>query len=97
MSAWINYTATVKILFFGLLVGAGLPATFALGVRLRIVGAGGTDEADQVTAARRPALLALSWAILALVLATVLLGVLFIARDFIGHHTGWYLLGAKRT
>lgn len=100
MSAWINYTATVKILLFGLLVGAGLPASFALGVRLRITGLGGTDGTSgvgEVKAARRPVLLAISWAILTLVLATVLLGVLFIARDFIGHHTGWYLLGARPT
>ena len=30
-----------------------------------------------------------------MVLAAVIIGVLFIARDFIGHHTGLYILGAK--
>ena len=34
--------------------------------------------------------------IFALVLAAVVVGVLFIARDFIAHHTGWYILGAPR-
>jgi hypothetical protein len=29
------------------------------------------------------------------VLVAVIIGVLFIARDFIGHHIGWYILGAK--
>lgn len=37
---------------------------------------------------------AVSWAIFALVLAVVIIGVLYIARDFIAHHTGWAFLGA---
>jgi hypothetical protein len=89
MSAWFNYTATLKILIFCLLVGAGLPALFAVAVRLRAVGIGVTgDEAH-----RHPGLLVLSWVIFALALAAVVFGVLFIARDFIARHTGWYILG----
>jgi hypothetical protein len=95
MSTWFNYSATVKILVFGLLVGAGLPALFAFGVRLQAVGADVID--DYGVLCRRPALLALGWAILALVLTAITVGVLFIARDFIANHTGWYLLGATRT
>lgn len=87
MSAWFNYTATLKILIFGLLVGGGLPALFAVGVRLVVIG---HDT-------HRHAMLALSWVIFGLTLAVVVLGVLFVARDFIGHHTGWYILGAKPT
>ena len=94
MSAWFNYIATIKILTFSLLVGAGLPALFALGVRLRITG---IEITQQGAERRRQVLLALSWAILMLVFIAVLLGVLFIARDFIGRHFGWYLLGAKAT
>ena len=45
---------------------------------------------------RNPALVAISWVIFALVLIAVIIGVLFIARDFIGHHTGLYILGAKQ-
>ncbi|EUA05601.1 putative membrane protein [Mycobacterium kansasii 824] len=41
-------------------------------------------------------LVALGWAIFGLVLAVVVIGVLYIARDFIAHHIGWHLLGAKR-
>ena len=40
-------------------------------------------------------LVAVSWVIFAVVLVVVLIGVLFIARDFLGHQTGLYLLGAK--
>ena len=51
---------------------------------------------DGAVAHRNPMLVALSWVIFAMVLALVIIGVLFIARDFIGHHTGLYILGAKR-
>ena len=94
MSQWFNYSATLKILVFGLLVGAALPALFAVGMRMHAAGSGVSGSADG-TAARRPALIALSWAIFTVVLTVVVVGVLFIARDFIGHHLGWYILGAK--
>lgn len=90
MSAWFNYIAASKILVFGLLVGAALPALFAVGVRLNAEGVGATGVVR-----RSPVLVALSWVVFALVLIAVVIGVLFIARDFIGHHTGWYILGAN--
>lgn len=95
MSAWFNYIATFKIFIFGLLLGAVLPALFAVGVRVNAEGAGVAVH-DGAVAHRNPMLVALSWVIFALVLALVIIGVLFIARDFIGHHTGLYILGAKR-
>jgi predicted secreted protein len=91
---WFNYIATLKILIFGLLLGAVLPTLFGVGVRLNAEGAGVAVHSGAV-AHRNPILLALSWVIFALVLAAVIVGVLFIARDFIGHHTGLYILGAK--
>jgi multisubunit Na+/H+ antiporter MnhC subunit len=94
MSTWFNYTATVKILVFGLLVGALLPALFAVGVR---VGAAGAGVSSNAMTQRRPALTALSWMLYALVLTSVVVGVLYIARDFIALHTDWFILGAKPT
>jgi hypothetical protein len=94
VSAWFNYIAAAKILSFGLLVGALLPALFAIGVRLNAKGAGVAEHGGAVAQKNR-VLVALSWAIFALVLIAVIVGVLFIARDFIGHHTGLYILGAK--
>lgn len=93
MSQWFNLAATAKILVFGLLVGGLLPALFAVGVRVNL--AGNADAPAVGAGARRPLLVALSWAIFLVVLAVALVGVLFIARDFLGHHLGWYLLGAK--
>jgi hypothetical protein len=90
VSQWFNYEAALKILVFGLLMGAGLPALFAIGVRLNAEGAGVAEHGGGAVAQKNPVLGAVSW-----VLFVVIVGVLFIARDFIGHQTGLYLLGAK--
>jgi hypothetical protein len=95
VSEWFNYIAAMKILVFGLLMGAGLPALFAIAVRLNAEGAGVAEHGGGTVAKRNPTLVAVSWVIFAVVLVAVLIGVLFIARDFIGHQTGLYLLGAK--
>lgn len=95
MSEWFNYAATLKILVFGLLVGAALPALFAVATRVNAAGNGVPAVSDGTVGTRRPLLIALSWAIFLLVLVVVVIGVLFVARDFLGHHFGWYLLGAK--
>lgn len=93
MNGWFNYTAVLQILVVGLIVGAGLPALFSLGVRLNAEGVGVVSH-DGVSK-KNPALNAISWVLFALVLAAVIIGVLFVARDFIAHHTDLYLLGAK--
>ncbi|GAB3024445.1 hypothetical protein [Mycobacterium bourgelatii] len=94
MSDWFNYAATVKILIFSLLAGAALPGLFALGVRLQAAGAGDI-RSNGAAPQKNPALTALAWLIYALVLTVIIVGVLYIARDFIAHHTGWAFLGAK--
>ncbi|KQH78299.1 hypothetical protein AO501_02805 [Mycobacterium gordonae] len=94
MNAWFNYEATLKILLFSLLAGAALPGLFALGVRLQAAG-GGTLNAGGTEGRHRPMLTAIAWLIYAVVLVVVVLGVLYIARDFIAHHTHYPFLGAK--
>jgi hypothetical protein len=93
VNGWINLTAVMQILVAGLIIGAGLPALFSLGVRLNAEGVGVVSH-DGVTK-KNPALNAISWIIFAVVLAAVIVGVLFVARDFIAHHTDLYILGAK--
>jgi hypothetical protein len=96
MSTWFNYEASLKILLFGLLLGSGLPALFALAVRMGATGAGMVEGSEGgAVAHKNPTLTALSWALYSLALFAVVIGVLYIARDFIGAHTGWYILGAK--
>jgi hypothetical protein len=94
MTAWINLAAVGKIILFGLLIGAGLPALFAVGVRLNAEGVGAAAHGS-AAAQKNPVLAALSWLLFALVFVAAAVGVLFIARDFIGHHIGMYILGAK--
>lgn len=92
---WFNYNATLKILLFGMLGGALLPGLFALALRLQAVGTAHVVTREGHVAQRNPLLVGLAMAIYALVVAIIVLGVLFIARDFIAHHTGYPFLGAK--
>ena len=95
MSHWFNYEASLKILIFGLLLGSGLPALFALGVRAGAAGAGVEGSDGAAVAHKNPSLTAISWALYSLALLAAVIGVLYVARDFIGLHTGMYILGAK--
>lgn len=81
VSTWFNYVATAKIVIFGLLIGTALPALFAVGVRLGAAADGPTARRRELTVLRRM--------VFALLVAVVLVGVLFIARDFIAHRIGW--------
>jgi membrane-anchored glycerophosphoryl diester phosphodiesterase (GDPDase) len=95
MSAWFKYEAILQIIIAGLIVGAGLPALFSLAVRMNAEGSGVVAHEGVTGVAPKPVLSVISWVIFALVLTAVIVGVLFVARDFIGHHTGLYILGAK--
>ncbi len=92
---WFNYEASFKILIFALLAGAALPALFAVGVRFQAVGAGAQATADGHVPDKNPAMLAMAWLIYAVVVAVIIFALLFIARDFIAHQTGYPFLGAK--
>lgn len=94
MSNWFNYAATLKILIFSMLAGAALPGLFALAVRLQAAGAGDITT-NGAAPQKNPVLNALAWLIYAAVLTVIIVGVLYIARDFIAHHTGWAFLGAR--
>ena len=95
MSTWFNYEASLKILIFGLLLGSGLPAMFALAVRAGAIGAGVEGSDGAAVAHKNPALTAVSWVLYAVALVAVIIGVLYIARDFLGTQFGLYILGAR--
>ena len=96
LSDWFNYQASLKILVFSMLAGAFLPGLFALGIRLQAAGNGDISvDGAEGSGRRNPALIAAAWAIYGLVVAVIIFALLFIARDFIAHHTGYPLLGAK--
>ena len=81
LSTWFDYVATAKILICGLIVGAALPALFAVAVRLGAA----ADAAD----GGRPGLLAARRALFTVLALAVTVGVVFIARDFITHRIGF--------
>ena len=58
MSTWFNYEASLKILVFGLVLGSGLPALFALGVRAGAAGAGVEGSDGTAVGQKNPALTA---------------------------------------
>jgi hypothetical protein len=93
-SEWFNYQASLKILLFSMLAGGALPGLFALGLRFHAVG-GGQVSPDGGPPQKNPALLAVAWAIYAVVVAVILFALLYVSRDFIAHQTGQAFLGAK--
>jgi hypothetical protein len=97
LSDWFNYEASLKILVFSMLAGAFLPGLFALGIRLQAAGAGDITQGGTAAGSgqRNQLLTGLAWVIYALVVAVIVLALLYIARDFIAHHTGYPFLGAK--
>ena len=91
--AWADIALSAfRVLLVGLLLGAGLPALFAVGMKLQSVGAG--ESTGAAPAQRRPFLTGLGWLIFAAVIAVVLLGVLYITRHSLHHYLGLSLFGA---
>ena len=78
MQQYIEWGALANVVVVGLLVGAGLPTLFALGVRA-LAGQGARDDAGQVKAGRR----VIAWLCFGLVVATIVGAVAYIAAG--GH------------
>lgn len=76
----------IKVLGIGLLLGAGLPAVFALGLVAYARGEGG--DGTDAAVAPNPALKALGVAAFVFVGVVILTAVLWITRATIIHHTG---------
>lgn len=80
-------TGTLKVLGVGLLLGAGLPLLFSLGIKLQDRGEGG-EERDGTVIAANPAARVGAWAIFAVVALVILYGLLFITKGSIDHYLG---------
>lgn len=77
----------LRVLVVGLVLGAGLPAVFAVGLRTYSAGAGGVDE-DGVDHPPHPILKPLGLLMFASVAAVIVIAVLWITRSTIIHHFG---------
>jgi hypothetical protein len=77
----------LKVLVVGLVLGAGLPAVFAVGLVSYSSGAGGV-EADGTVHAQNPVLKYLGLLLFAFVAVVIVAALLWIARPIILHHFG---------
>lgn len=85
----MNYLeAILKVLAVGLVLGAGLPALFAVGLVAFSRGAGGA-EANGTVDAPNPALKFLGLALFVLVGVVVVIAILYITKGTIQHHFGF--------
>lgn len=82
-----TFTALLRVLVVGLIFGAGLPAIFAVGVRLLGVGRGSVG-ADGTAVRARPAALGVSYALFAAIAVVAFLGVLWITKGSLKHYLG---------
>lgn len=74
-----------KVLIVGLIFGAGLPALFAVGLRLHAEGGGGTN-ADGTVSQGNPAQRALGYVIFAVVVLIIITALLWITRQTIYYY-----------
>lgn len=90
-------TNLLPVTIAGLLLGAGLPALFAVGMR---VSAGRTQvqEDGRVVQVRPPSagMRTLGGIIFAVILVAIVMGILWIAKDFLFHLTGFDFLGLAK-
>lgn len=77
----------LKVLVVGLVLGAGLPALFAVGLVAFSNGEGGIHE-DGTTVAPNPALKYLGLLLFVVVAAVILIAILWITKATIEHHFG---------
>ena len=80
--------AIIKVLIVGLILGAGLPAIFAVGMVAFSNGAGG-QHADGTVSPPNPALKYLGIVLFALVGLVIVVALLWITRGTIIHHFGF--------
>ncbi|WP_327146126.1 hypothetical protein [Nocardia sp. NBC_01327] len=82
-----------EVTLIALLLGAGLPLIFTIGIRFWSMETVAADGAP--TGARNPAALAVAYLCFAIVVLAIGAGILYIAKDFISHSFDVQLFGAK--
>lgn len=81
------FTAIWQVLLVGLVIGAGLPAIFALGVKSMAYGVGGDAEDDH--AAGHPAGKVVGVLLFAVVIAAIALGIAIIVSSGFGYQVSF--------
>lgn len=81
--------AIFKVLVVGLILGAGLPALFAVGLVAFSKGSGDGDAEGSATVAPNPALKFVGLLLFAAVSAVIVIAILWITKSTIQHHFGF--------
>lgn len=84
--------SAVKVLVVGVVLGAGLPALYAFGIKLQSIGSGDVDGSGAGT--KNATYTVLAWIIFGVVLAVIFIAILFLTRTSIYHYTGISIFGA---
>lgn len=96
MSLLEIFDKIVPVLLAGLFFGAGLPALYAVGMRFLSGRTEHTADGQLVEIqAANPVAKALGYLIFVFIAGMIVLGILWIAKDFIYFMTGISILGAK--
>lgn len=82
-----------EVTLIALILGAGLPLIFAVGVRFWSME---TATVNGAPAERNPVAQAIAYVCFAIVIIAVLVGILYVAKDFISHTFDVQLFGAKK-
>jgi hypothetical protein len=80
MDDWIDLSALAKIVVGALICGAGLPALFAVGLRLLHAGSGPVDADSDRLVGNNPAAIAAACVCFAVVVAAVAWGIYLIVN-----------------
>jgi len=81
------FESILRVLAVGLVLGAGLPAAFAVGLRLYSAGVGGAAAGGAILKAN-PVLKFLGLLLFVVVSAVIVVAILWITRATINHHFG---------
>lgn len=79
--------AVAQVAIVSILVGAGLPALFAYGIRALAIGHGGDAEVSH--APGRPAMKAVAYLCFATVIAVIAVGISIIVSSGLGYHVSF--------
>ena len=83
--------SALKVLVVGIVLGAGLPALYAFGIRMQSIGSGEVDGNGE--GVRNTTYTVLAWTIFAVIVGVIFFAILFMTRTSIYHYTGISILG----
>lgn len=82
-----TFESILRVLVVGLILGAGLPAIFAIGIRLHATGSG-EGHLDGTVTTPNPVMKGIAYTLFGIIAAVILIGILWITRGTIEYYFG---------